>query len=91
MSFCYILLYRSGNGYICYFLETKSLSNKDLIKDSEMDTYIKKDILKPGVIDRRGLAAFTYLKEAEEPSDCSVISNGDNYGLKYGLKQTIHN
>ena len=69
LSFCYILLYRSGNGYICYFLETKSLSSKDLMKDSEMDTYIKKDILKPGVIDRRGLAAFTYLKEAEEPSD----------------------
>ena len=67
------------------------MSSKDLIKDSEMDTYIKKDILKPGVIDRRGLAVFTYLKEAEEPSDCSVINNGDNHGLKYGLEQTIHN
>ena len=70
---------RSGNGYKCYFIEAKYLSVKDLVKDNDVDIFIKKDILTTGIIDRSGLAAFTYLKEAEEPSDCSVITNGDNY------------
>ena len=74
-----LLLWRSGKEYICYFIETKSLSSKDLVKDSGVDIYIKKDILTTGDIDRSVLPAFTYLKEAEEPSDCSAITDGDNY------------
>ena len=57
-------------------IQTESLSRQDLVKDEGMDIYIKKDKLTAGAIDRGRLPAFAYLKKDEEPSDCSVMTNG---------------
>ena len=66
----------SDSGYACYLIRAPSLSTKDLVKDNEMNIYIKNDRVTSNTIDRSGLIAFAHLKGEKHPSDCSVITKG---------------
>ena len=70
------MFYRIGVGFTCFFVQTESLSIKDLVKDYFVDVFVRKDVLTDEKIDKTKLAAFTFLTEKSSKPDCDVITAG---------------